>query len=70
LALFFAPQGIGTRLANLVIDSPQLSDLAILQVSGTGTLVPPATATVVEFYNAALDHYFISSLQADIQALD
>jgi hypothetical protein len=70
MSLFFAPQAVGTRLANLVIDSPQLSDLAILQVSGTGTLVPPATATVVEYYNAALDHYFISSLQADIQALD
>lgn len=26
--------------------------------------------TVVEFYNSALDHYFISSLQADINALD
>ena len=25
---------------------------------------------VVEFYNASLDHYFISSLAADIQALD
>ena len=70
LSLFFQPQAIGTRLANLVIDSPQLSDLAILQVSGTGTLVPPATATVIEFYNAALDHYFISSLEADIDALD
>ena len=70
MSLFFAPQAIGTRFANLVIDSPQLSDLAILQVSGTGTLVPPATATVIEFYNAALNHYFISSLPADIQALD
>src|SRR5262245_3568628 len=70
LSLFFQPQAIGTRLANLVIDSPQLSDLAILQVSGMGTLVPPATATVIEFYNAALDHYFVSSLQADIDALD
>jgi len=37
-------------------------------------LVPAAAlgapVTVVEFYNATLDHYFISSLQADIDALD
>jgi hypothetical protein len=26
--------------------------------------------TVVEYYNAALDHYFISPLQPDIDALD
>jgi hypothetical protein len=71
MSLYFQPQATGTRLANLVIDSPQLSSLAILQVSGTGTTPgPPATTTVIEFYNAALDHYFISSLQPDIQALD
>ena len=33
--------------------------------------VPPvATATVVEFYNAALDHYFISWVAAEIALLD
>ena len=31
---------------------------------------PPPKATVVEFYNAALDHYFVSALPADIAALD
>ena len=70
MSLYFQPQATGTRLANLVIDSPQLSSLAILQVSGIGTISPPATTTVIEFYNATLDHYFISSLQPDIQALD
>ena len=35
--------------------------------------VPAATAqpaTVVEYYNAGLDHFFVSSLAADIEALD
>jgi hypothetical protein len=35
--------------------------------------VPPARAqavTVIEYYNVALDHYFITSLQPDIDALD
>ena len=32
---------------------------------------PTATAvTLVEFYNAALDHYFVSALQPDLDALD
>lgn len=30
----------------------------------------PAKVAVVEYYNAALDHYFISALPADIAALD
>jgi streptogramin lyase len=30
----------------------------------------PVRKAVVEFYNAALDHYFISALDADIEALD
>ena len=30
----------------------------------------PVTADVIEFYNASLDHYFMSSLAADISALD
>ncbi len=29
-----------------------------------------ANVVVVEYYNASQDHYFISSLQADITALD
>ncbi|HEY2865316.1 MAG TPA: choice-of-anchor D domain-containing protein [Casimicrobiaceae bacterium] len=70
MELYFHPQGIGTRLANLVIDSPQLSSLAILQVSGTGTTAPSNTVTLVEYYNAALDHYFMTSLAPEIAALD
>lgn len=30
----------------------------------------PVNAAVVEFYDASLDHYFMSSLQTEIQALD
>ena len=31
---------------------------------------PPPKAAVIEYYNAALDHYFVSALPADIAALD
>ena len=29
-----------------------------------------ATVQVIEYYNSSQDHYFVSSLAADIQALD
>jgi Abnormal spindle-like microcephaly-assoc'd, ASPM-SPD-2-Hydin/Repeat of unknown function (DUF5648) len=70
MALYFRPQAAGTRRANLVIDSPQLASLAIMQISGVATTVAAPTVDVMEFYNAAMDHYFMSSLAADIDALD
>jgi hypothetical protein len=36
LTLDFRPPTLGMRLANLVIDSPQLASLAIMQISGIG----------------------------------
>jgi len=36
LSLYFLPQETGQRLANLVVDAPQIASLAILQVSGVG----------------------------------
>jgi hypothetical protein len=36
LSLYFKPQEPGQRLANLVVDAPQLASLAILEVSGIG----------------------------------
>jgi Abnormal spindle-like microcephaly-assoc'd, ASPM-SPD-2-Hydin/Repeat of unknown function (DUF5648) len=72
MVIFFLPQAAGTRLANLVIDSPELASLAIMQISGVAT--PPATGTptvdVIEFYNAGLDHYFMTPMAIEIDALD
>lgn len=38
--------------------------------AGSIASVPPMPVTAVEYHNAALDHYFISALQPDIDALD
>ncbi|MEP7328766.1 MAG: hypothetical protein ABI777_06105 [Betaproteobacteria bacterium] len=38
--------------------------------SGAVATVPALAVTAVEFYNPSLDHYFISNLQPDIDALD
>jgi hypothetical protein len=46
LSLYFTPQQTGQRLANLVVDAPELSSLAILQVSGVG--MPASTPATYE----------------------
>ncbi len=38
--------------------------------AGSSVTLPALAVTAVEFYNASLDHYFISNLQPDIDALD
>ncbi len=38
--------------------------------AGAVATVPALAVTAVEFYNPSLDHYFISNLQPDIDALD
>lgn len=70
LSLYFRPQAAGIRLANLVIDSPQLASLAIMQISGMATTTTAPEVQVIEFYNAALDHYFISINPQEISDLD
>lgn len=52
-------QADGTTSANVATNYP----------GDTGS-APPMPVTAVEFYNAGLDHYFISALQPDIDALD
>jgi len=38
--------------------------------AGVATPLAPGAVTLLEFYNPALDHYFVSALQPDIDALD
>jgi Abnormal spindle-like microcephaly-assoc'd, ASPM-SPD-2-Hydin len=70
LSLYFQPQAEGPRFANLVIDSPQLQSLAILLISGFGSTLSPQIVDVIEYYNATLDHYFVTALAQEIQLLD
>jgi hypothetical protein len=41
-----------------------------MNFAGISTALSATPVTLVEFYNAALDHYFVSALQPDIDALD
>lgn len=38
--------------------------------AGESASIPPVAVTVIEYYDAARDHYFITSLEPDIDALD
>jgi hypothetical protein len=69
LSLQARPSTSGSHSGDLIISTSDGSyDLPLL-VRGFA-LPPPPTVDVIEYYHAALDHYFMSALQADIQALD
>jgi HYDIN/CFA65/VesB-like, Ig-like domain/Repeat of unknown function (DUF5648) len=73
LIFFFTPSAFGSRQANLVVDAPQLANLAILSIGGTGTTatVPPSPdADVVEFVYPPADHYFLTAWPEEAAALD
>ena len=53
------------RLSSLVSTSLLLLALTLSRSSPAGA----QSVDVIEYYNASQDHYFISSLQPDIQAL-
>jgi hypothetical protein len=73
LTFFFTPSALGSRPANLVVDAPQLANLAILSINGIGSSaveVPPADADVIEFFYPPENHYFLSAFPAETAALD
>lgn len=58
----------GARKGVLVASDP--SRLASMTYLAVLAKPAPPKAQVVEYYNATLDHYFVSALAADIEALD
>ena len=73
LTFFFTPGALGSRPANLVVDAPQLANLAILSIDGVGSnaaVVPPVDADVVEFFYPPMNHYFLSAFPEETAALD
>jgi hypothetical protein len=70
LTFFFLPTALGSRPANLVVDSPQLANLAILQIGGVGITIAPADADVIEFVYPPLDTYFLTASLPEAAYLD
>ena len=67
----FTPGATGTRSGSISVVSNGTGSPQAIGVSGTGTSGgSPATVTVVEYYNAALDHFFITPVAAEVSLLD
>lgn len=72
IAITFLPVATGSAYAGITITSTGIGSPQTVIVSGVGVAAGsgPAVSTVVEFYNAGLDHYFISPLPEEIADLD
>jgi uncharacterized protein DUF5648 len=73
LTFFFTPTALGNRPANLVVDAPELTNLAVLSIGGTGStaaMPPPADADVVEFVYPPANHYFLTASPQEAAILD
>ena len=70
----FTPGAAGVRSARLNVDAPELANLALMNISGLGIeTLPPAewpTVIVVEFYNASLNHYFLTAVPEEVAAIE
>ena len=71
LNLTFTPAASGVRSATLTVTHNATVSTSTVSLAGTGVAVAGATTTtLVEYYFAALDYYFITSRAADIALLD
>jgi hypothetical protein len=73
LTFFFQPAMVGDRPANLVVDAPELANLAILSIDGTGAsgVTPPVPdADVIEYFYPPANHYFLTATAAEAAFID
>ncbi|HQR10216.1 MAG TPA: choice-of-anchor D domain-containing protein [Casimicrobiaceae bacterium] len=72
IVVTFTPGVTGARSASITVVSSGTGSPQAISASGTGTsvTVPPTTVTVVEYYHAPFDHYFITSKADEISILD
>ena len=70
----FAPTVAGSRGSTITILDNGTPNPLVINVSGTGTASGPSgpgtKVTIVEYYDAAFDHYFITPLASEIALCD
>ncbi len=75
-SITFTPAAVGARSSTVTVTSDGAGSPHAILVSGNGLAgggVPPPntiTAVAVEYYHAAFDHYFITSITDEITKLD
>jgi mono/diheme cytochrome c family protein len=70
IGVIFSPSATGVRSATLSIAHNAAGSVSTVSLAGTGAAATGATTTMVEYYFAALDYYFITSRAGDIALLD
>ena len=75
LSFTFQPNAAGARSTTLTVTSNGVGSPQTIVVTGNGigNVTPPptgSTATVVEYYHAAFDHYFVTAIADEITKLD
>jgi len=73
LVFVFTPTALGNRFADLVVDAPELANLAILSIGGTASTAsapPVADADVIEFVYPPANHYFLTASPEEAAILD
>ena len=70
IGVTFTPATASVRSATLSIAHNAASSPSTVSLAGTGVANTFPTTTMVEYYFAALDYYFITSRAGDITALD
>lgn len=70
LYISFTPAAAGTRSARLNVDAPELASIAMMSIGGMGIAPAPATVDVVEFFNPPLNHFFLTAVREEAEAID
>jgi len=70
LYMSFTPAAAGTRSARLNVDAPELANIAMMSIGGMGIAPSPATVDVVEFFNPPLNHFFLTAVPEEAEAID
>ncbi len=70
LYINFTPSASGTRSAKLNVDAPELANVAVLSIVGVASANVPPAVDVIEFYNAPLNHYFLTAVPEEAAAIE
>ncbi|MEO6565369.1 MAG: choice-of-anchor D domain-containing protein, partial [Casimicrobiaceae bacterium] len=66
----FTPSAVGSRSAKLNVDAPELATLGLLSIVGNAIASGPTAVDIIEFYNAPLNHYFLTAVPEEATAID
>jgi hypothetical protein len=71
IGVTFKPGGVGVRSGSISVVSNGVGSPQAISAGGSGTTAGTSpTVPVVEYYNAVLDHYFITPVSAEVGLLD